>query len=190
MKYLGNVVNAYKVIARDFIKPQMTLVDATCGNGNDTLFLMKCLSNSGKLYAVDVQLEAIESTRMLMAQNGYQEGEHLILKHCSHECFDFLEADERVDFVVYNLGYLPKGDKGITTTVRTTLSSLASALERLKSGGLVIVLSYRGHEAGEEEAVHLEIFLSKLSQSLYDVCKLDFVNQKNTPPVMWIVEKK
>ncbi len=190
MKYLGNVVNAYKVIAKDYIKPGMTVVDATCGNGNDTLFLKSILNDTGKLYALDIQIEAVLRTKKLLNEHGYNEDETLSIMNRSHENFDFIPDGECFDFVVYNLGYLPKGDKTITTQYKTTLMSLNSALSKLNSGGLVVVLCYRGHESGAEEAKYLEDYLSSLEQKAFDVCQLDFINQKNAPPIMWIIEKK
>ncbi|MBF4693664.1 tRNA (mnm(5)s(2)U34)-methyltransferase [Fusibacter ferrireducens] len=189
MKYLGNVVNAYKIIANDYLKPGMTVIDATCGNGNDALFLKQKITHSGRLYAIDIQNDAIESTRALLKTNGYDEDENLVLKQCSHETFDFLKSEE-VDFIIYNLGYLPKGDKSIVTHFDTTLKSLNSAMYHLKHGGLIFILCYRGHEEGAEEFIHMNSFLANLSQSEFDVLKMAFTNQKNTPPLMWIVERK
>ncbi|GAU76985.1 class I SAM-dependent methyltransferase [Fusibacter sp. 3D3] len=190
MKYLGNVVNAYKIILRDYIKSGMTIVDATCGNGNDALFLKQSITETGRLYAIDIQREAIESTRRVLESNGYTESDTLILKQCSHENFYFLESGEQVDLVIYNLGYLPKGDKKITTHFESTLKSLVSALQCIKCGGLILILCYRGHEQGELEFRHIEPFLAELPQGEFDVLKMAFINQLNKPPVMWIVEKK
>lgn len=190
MKYLGNVVNTYKILAKDYLKPGMTAIDATCGNGNDSLFLKQCITKSGKLYALDIQKEAIEQTRNLLSLNGYEESECLIIKQCSHEVFDFLEPDEQVDLVIYNLGYLPKGDKKMTTHFETTLKSINSAMTCIKQGGLIFILCYRGHAEGEEEFHHIESFLTQQSQREFDVLKMAFINQQNKPPVMWIVERK
>ena len=190
MKYLGNVVNAYKIIAKEYLKPGMTVIDATCGNGNDSLFLKQQISDSGRLYAIDIQREAVEQTRSLLSSNGYEESDRLIIKQCSHEIFDFLGSDEQIDLVIYNLGYLPKGDKKMTTHFETTLKSISSAMTCIKPGGLIFILCYRGHVEGEEEFHHIDSFLTQLPQRKFDVLKMAFTNQQNKPPVMWIIEKK
>lgn len=191
MKYLGNVVNAFKVLSGTYLKEGMTVLDATCGNGNDSLYLKKLIGTRGVLYAVDVQEDAISATRRLFEEHGFVEDEALKLVLGSHDDLSFLEISDRLlDLAVYNLGFLPKGNKQITTEYDTTLKSLEQVLNYLKSGGLVFVLCYVGHNSGKLEAEHLGRFLTTLDQKFFDVARFEFVNQKNDPPLMWIVEKK
>ena len=48
-------------------------VDFTMGNGGDTLFLSKTVGESGRVYAFDIQEEALTSTRAHLEANGAPE---------------------------------------------------------------------------------------------------------------------
>jgi SAM-dependent methyltransferase len=116
------------------------VVDATCGNGQDTLFLSQLVR---WVYAVDIQEKAIEATKNLLGESNVS------LRLGSHA--DLSWVPEPVRLVVYNLGYLPKGDKSITTQTETTLQSLESALKIVEPGGAISVMCYPGHEEGQRE---------------------------------------
>lgn len=45
----------------------------------------------------------------------------------------------------YNLGWLPGGDKSITTMLEDTLESIEAAQRLVKHGGMISVMLYRGH---------------------------------------------
>lgn len=49
------------------------------------------------------------------------------------------------DCARYNLGWLPGGDKSITTELEDTLESIEAARRLVKSGGMISVMLYRGH---------------------------------------------
>ena len=48
-------------IIKEYITPYSIVVDATCGNGHDTLHLAQCRPK--RLYAFDIQEQAVASTR-------------------------------------------------------------------------------------------------------------------------------
>jgi tRNA A58 N-methylase Trm61 len=48
------------------VKPGSVAVDATAGNGNDTLFLAGLVGTSGLVLAFDIQPEALEKTRAVL----------------------------------------------------------------------------------------------------------------------------
>lgn len=185
MKYLGNVVNAFKILAGSYLKKGMSVLDATCGNGNDSLFLKELIGEEGMLYALDIQEEAIVRTKAILSSRANVK----IIKQ-SHEMLKNLFKEEELDAIVYNLGYLPKGDKAITTRYDSTIESISQALSIIKKGGLIFVLSYRGHLEGELEFQKLSSYLKNISQSEYDIAYIEFINQQNSPPVMWVIERK
>lgn len=129
------------------------VIDATCGNGYDTIFLAQLVEEAGQVIACDLQSQAIQQTEKCcsgLKQIEYRQGDHA-------ETFEQLQAEyeERVSAIVFNLGYLPAGDKEKTTQVPTTLKALSAGKKLLKSGGIFSILAYVGHPGGttEDEAV-------------------------------------
>ncbi|MBS6610117.1 MULTISPECIES: class I SAM-dependent methyltransferase [Peptoniphilus] len=157
-------------------------VDATIGKGNDTLKLLKVVGENGFVYGFDVQEDAIEKTRVLLKDfNNYK----LFLE--SHEHIDKIGA---ADLIIYNLGFLPGSDKKITTLKESTIISLEKSTKILNKGGIIIVVSYLGHENSFEERVAVDEFLKELDQRIFRVEKREFYNQKHNPPIVYLIEKR
>jgi len=183
------IVNTIKISREfilNFVKEGQVVLDCTVGNGNDTLTLAKCVGPTGKVYGFDIQKEAIERTKEKLTCENLDK--HVILILDGHENID-LYIEEELDFIIYNLGYLPGGDKRIITKKETTLISLEKALGLLKENGLLLVTCYIGHEGGLEEKNAVENFLMALDQKKYNVLKYEFINQRNNPPVLFSIEK-
>ena len=131
-------------------------LDATAGNGLDTLFLAELTKGKGGVHAMDLQQDALNRTCGLLEQHGLKERVITYLScHSKMETVLPANAKGRIRAITFNLGYLPKGDKSITTEPETTLTALRSAYEWLADNGVLSVLCYRGHPGGkaEEEAV-------------------------------------
>jgi SAM-dependent methyltransferase len=139
---------------REHLKTDDHVIDATCGNGKDTAVLAG-LVPEGHVYALDIQEAALEKARGMYENVSY----HL-------QCHTQLTQDERVRLVVYNLGYLPGGDKSITSETRTTLMSVARALELLPLGGALSITCYPGHAEGAREEKALQEWSKSLSQDV------------------------
>jgi tRNA A58 N-methylase Trm61 len=189
MKYriIINTLEIVKNFMKNCISDGSIALDCTVGNGNDTLLLAKLVGSSGKVYGFDIQNLAIENTRNLLNEHGFNDRVNLIKD--SHENID-LYINEKVDFIVYNLGYLPKGDKNIKTNKISTIISLNKALQLLNKNGLIVITVYTGHNGGIEEKEAIEEFLKKLDQRLFNVLKFDFINQINNPPILYCLEKR
>lgn len=140
------------------IKPGDRVIDATCGNGLDTLHLANLLQNSGALFAYDIQKKAIEETQKKTAHFS-----NIIYKNVSHASFE----EQDVKLIVYNLGYLPGSDKTITTLTETTLQSLESAKKALSKGGALSIVCYPGHKEGAKEAFFVERWAQEQNCSLF-----------------------
>lgn len=158
-------------------------VDMTIGNGNDTLFLC---NNFKYVYGFDIQNVAIDNTNNLLKENN-KSNYQLILS--SHEFVDKY-VKESIDCFIYNLGYLPKGDKSITTLAFSTINSLKKALNLLSKNGIIALAIYKGHENGKIEADEVDEFVKTLNQKEFEVVKYQFVNQINNPPYAIIIERK
>ena len=153
-------------------------VDATVGRGKDTLELAK---RSRMVYGFDLQKEALEEATELLRD---YEQIHLY-KLCHSKMKSVIK--EKVDLVVFNLGYLPKGDKDFTTRVNTTREAILAALDLLKSGGKILVVAYQ-HDEGKEEIKMLESL--ELPQQEVDLFRFTHVNGVKGPPEAWVFVKK
>lgn len=165
------------------------VIDATVGNGNDTVMLATAVEQIGKVYGFDIQREAIDSTKDKLLLTGLLPQTELI--HDGHENIkNYVPESQQISAAVFNLGYLPSGDKSIVTKAETTLSAINQCLERLRKGGLISIMIYYGHEGGLEEKEQIDNFVNELSQEDYQVLEYKFVNQKNYPPYLYIIEKR
>ena len=168
-------------------------VDATMGNGNDTLFLCQMAGKSGTVWAFDIQEQALDSTRSLLAEHGYenglQEGRiHLIQD--GHENMDqYLEA-ESADAVCFNFGYLPGGDHGVATRPDTSVTAVRKALDILKSGGMMSLCIYSGGDTGFEEKEAVLGFVKELPARDYTVIVNEYYNRGNHPPMPVFIFKR
>ncbi len=136
------------------------VIDATAGNGHDTLFLARLVGPDGQVTAFDVQEDAISATRTHLLGNGITD-ERVLLVHGSHSTLR-QHVDCPVSVVMFNLGYLPGSDHGCTTTCEETLIALAEGWEILRESGVLSVVCYRGHPGGMEEAAGVVEFAEGL----------------------------
>lgn len=165
--------------------PHMTFIDATCGRGNDTIYMANVLKTSGKVYSYDIQDIAIEYTKNELEKLNI---DNVILKLDSHE--NISEID--VDLIIYNLGYLPNGDKTITTKASSTINSLKKALTlmELNPQMLIIIVIYPGHSEGLIESTLLDEFVKNLPSNEYLVTKYLNYNRPTSPYIVTISKDK
>lgn len=175
----------------EYISEGDIVIDATAGNGRDTLALAKMAGSSGKVYAFDIQETAIKKTRNLLEKEGLLkrceliQASHLRIKELIPE-----GAKGKVAAVVFNLGYLPGGGKDITTQTETTLPAVVKALDLIRPGGIIAVTMYSGHPKGAEEKAALLRFAGQLRQREYHAAYISFINQRNQPPELLLISKK
>lgn len=186
-KFLNKVTEVNKVFIDKIVNPGDTVIDATMGNGYDTLYLAKLVGNAGKVYAFDVQEEALKSTKKKVERDNLQCYVELILD--GHENIDKYVKEE-VSCVLFNLGYLPRAKHNIITKPETTLQALEKSLNLLKPNGVISVAIYTGHEGGMDEKNEVCQYLNNLDQNYYNVLHMNFPNQVNNPPELILVEKK
>ena len=161
-------------------------VDFTMGNGNDTLFLSKTVGKNGRVYAFDIQEEALTSTRAHLEANGAPDNYTLICAS-HHRVREFVK--EPIKAGMFNLGYLPRsGKKGVTTMRETTMPAVEAAIDMLAPDGALIVAIYPGHEEGALEGDMLREYFKTLSK--YRICPSEF-HILNSPdsPYFFLVEK-
>src|ERR1700733_2746592 len=141
------------------VRPGSVVIDATVGNGNDTLYLARLLKGEGKLIGYDIQSQAIEQTKKRLEELSEEQAKIVILKLQSHAGFE----EEFAQLIVYNLGYLPRGDKSLTTKRDTTLQSIQCALNILTCDGAISITCYSGHPEGAREEDAIVAYLKNLS---------------------------
>lgn len=192
MREIESILGFAHRIARRALSPGDWAIDATAGNGHDTCALAEAVGPGGCVWGFDVQAQALRTTRRRLDEHDLSE--RVTLFKQGHETMpDALppEAEGHVAAVMFNLGYLPGGpDKTRTTTPETTLPALQAAAALLAEGGVLTVVCYTGHPGGAEEAQAVRRWAEALSQKRFRVLGYRFLNQKNDPPRLIVVEKK
>lgn len=161
-------------------------VDFTMGNGNDTLFLSRAVGESGRVYAFDIQEEALASTRAHLESNSAPENYTLICAS-HHRVREFVR--EPIKAGIFNLGYLPRsGKKAITTMRETTMIAVREAIDMLLPDGVLIIAIYPGHEEGALEGDMLREYFKTTSR--FEICPSEFhILNSPTSPYFFLVEK-
>ena len=177
---------AAEVLSR-VIREGDSVVDATMGNGHDTVMLAKLAGETGHVYAFDVQKQAVEKTREHLEAEGLLDR---VTLHCTgHENMaDYVPNGVRA--VAFNLGWLPGGDKTVTTHWNTTFRALDAALKLLLPMGVCTVCAYPGHEAGEEERLALTEYLAKLPPQRYNILRQTFINAGPGAPECFVIQRQ
>ena len=188
---MANDFRSARFWAAEMIEPAMypgaRAVDATMGNGHDTCWLCGLAGETGKVYAFDVQQAAVDRTRERLEQAGLVQRAQLFC--AGHERMAEL-INEEVDVIMFNLGWLPGAEHGVTTLVETTLRAVEAGLSILKEDGLMTVCIYPGHDEGTRELNALLDWAAKLDDRKYDALLKAYLNQPNYPPQMLAIKKK
>ncbi|MGN0710995.1 MAG: tRNA (mnm(5)s(2)U34)-methyltransferase [Anaerovoracaceae bacterium] len=192
-------------ITQNYVNQNGRAIDATAGNGHDTLALARKVGKNGYVLALDIQQEAIDNSRLLLeshketGQVKLVQGSHEFLKeHWQQYAAELKErgmiedADGfNPDAVVFNLGYLPKGDKNIVTKTDSSVKAVKAALELVKPDGIVTVTLYGGHEEGAKEKQAVLDFAASLNSGEFHVVYASMHNQgEKAPEILWITKKQ
>lgn len=161
-------------------------VDATMGNGHDTLWLCRQVGESGRVYAFDVQQQAVCSTAARLREAGMEQRARLFCVGHQHMA---QHVNMPADVIMFNLGWLPGAEHGVTTLRETTLMAVEAALGLLKKDGLLTICIYPGHEEGQRELDALMAWAAQLDAKKYDALVKTYVNQPNHPPRLLAVRR-
>jgi predicted methyltransferase len=191
MMKLDRILPYAKILLEKAVKSGDIVVDATLGNGHDTLFLAKLVGESGRVYGFDVQEEAIAASKTRLHKEGLLEG--AVLFHQGHETL----AENiptihhgKITGAIFNLGYLPGSDKTIVTKPETTIAAVNQLLEIMAPEGVIVLVIYHGHNEGALERDALLNFCCKINQKTAHVMRYQFINQQNNPPFIVAIEKR
>lgn len=160
---------AHEIIMQ-VLTPGEIAIDATVGNGHDTLFLAQRVGSEGKVFGFDIQQQALDAAWQQLRQAKLESV--VTLFHAGHELIPLLIPEHyagRVKAIMFNLGYLPGGDKHRTTGISTTLAALEASLTLLSAGGRITLLAYTGHPGGREEAEAVKSWAASLDPDLFRI---------------------
>jgi tRNA G37 N-methylase Trm5 len=186
MSYYENPVSFSHKIIKDYVKDGDFVIDATCGNGNDTLFLSGLVGETGKVFSFDIQKIAILNTKEKLNLSSFQNNACIILD--SHENMDKY-VDNNIKAVMFNLGYMPGGDHKVSTTYEKSIPAIKKALSLLCKNGIITIVIYSGGNTGFDEKNKVLDFLEKIDYTKYTTTLHSYINRPNNPPMVAVIEK-
>jgi 16S rRNA C1402 N4-methylase RsmH len=166
-------------------------IDATVGNGHDTVFLAQQVTPTGRVYGFDIQRTAIRATLETLQQHQLQDSVSLI--QASHaDMFTQIPIAEHgnIKAIMFNLGYLPKGDKSIMTESHSTLTALNAACQLLAPQGIITILAYPGHVGGDSETVSVDNWCQQLDSAQFVVNVVLSAIPGPAAPRLFVVQKR
>lgn len=188
---LPSAVKWAQLLLADRLQSGDIALDATTGNGHDTLFLSRCIGPTGHVYGMDLQAPAIVETHRRLIEAGLTEANFTLI-HAGHETMLTHVRPEhhgQIAGIMFNLGYLPGSDKTVITRTETTLTAIQAALQLLKPGGLLTIAVYPGHEGGAQEQSAITAWAAALPPRAWEVQHLRPVNRSASPPECWVIWK-
>lgn len=186
---IPNVLELAKSFIASALPTGGVALDGTVGNGNDTLFLAEQVGDTGNVFGFDIQAEAIERTRAQLEAMGVAESVTLI--HASHAFLeDYLPTATTLHAAMFNLGYLPHGDKSIITQSASTLAALGATFAKLVKGGVLTVVIYPGHSGGDEEAQAVLTWARTIPPEQAKVIWYQPLNSRRPAPSLIALQKR
>ncbi len=189
MKRISLVNTAHDLI-RDILHPGDIAIDATVGNGHDTVFLAEQVSPSGHVYGFDIQEAAIDSTLEKFRQASLSDC--LTLIRASHADMSDkipVHLHGKINAIMFNLGYLPGGDKSVITQTDSTLTALTIAARILAANGIITLLAYPGHQGGDLETDQVKNWCEQLDTEQFEINTIYSTEHKDTAPRLFVIRK-
>lgn len=177
-------------IAQQYLTLGDIAIDATVGNGYDTVFLVKQVGNRGKVFGFDIQQQAIESTRSrLKSENNTN---NLQLFHSSHHKIEQIipiAFHGRIKVIMFNLGYLPGSDKSIITQTVSTINALEQSIKLMAKLGVITITVYPGHTGGDMEALAIMQWSEVLVNGGKYSVETIYSSDKESAPRLYIIKR-
>ncbi len=197
------VAAALAALAPALAAEPFLLIDATAGNGQDTLFLADSAAPFPRAatHGFDIQPKALERAAARLfgagAAPGAGAGRRVHLHLAGHEtavetlgAFYAPAPPPRPAVVMFNLGFLPAADRRLTTRAATTVAALESLLPLLVPGGLISAHMYLGHPGGAEEAGAVRALIENLPEKDWSVALYAYPNKRLNPETLALVERR
>ncbi|CAM3767921.1 class I SAM-dependent methyltransferase [Mesobacillus zeae] len=188
---LERILPFAKILLEKAVSPGDIVIDATVGNGHDTVFLADLVGENGKVFGFDIQEAALESCMEKLVKRGLEKRAALFKTgHQNTKAWIPPEFHGRISGAIFNLGYLPGGDKSIVTIPDTTIAAVEQIFNMLSPQGVIVIVIYHGHPEGSAEKDILLQYAETLPQDKAHVLRYQFINQKNSPPFIVAIEKR
>ena len=198
-KVLKSILTFAHTLLSDTLQAGDIAVDCTMGNGHDTLFLANLVGKNGHVFSFDIQQAALENTQKLLTRHSIPNATHYegtkqrvtIIKgsHASLQSYLPIESSRNIKAAIFNLGYLPGGDKNICTTPDSTIQALEILIRLMLPNGIIVIVVYPGHEEGQTEAEQVVEYCKNLPISTVNVVEYRNLNHLNKPPFVIAIEK-
>lgn len=186
MDYAQNALGISHRFIAGHLKPGGVCIDATAGRGRDTLFMARLVGDRGRVLSFDIQPDAVESTRALLAAEGIRCAEVFL---ACHSKMDLYAERESADAIMFNFGWLPGGDHSKFSRFETSRIAVEKGLSLLKKGGVMSLCLYCGKENGYEEKEALLAFLKTTDPKRYSVLLTDYINRTGDPPIAVLITR-
>lgn len=173
------------------LRPGDIAIDATAGNGHDTTWLCQAVGQNGRVFAFDIQEEAIANTAEKLGELGLS-GRATLFQQ-SHDTMATAlppASHGAVSAIVFNLGYLPGGDRSIITQATTTLAAFNVGLGLLKPAGILCAVLYPAHPGGEREVRRILEWSKGLSPHRYQTEIIEHPTRNPASPFIITVVKR
>jgi len=181
-----DLLDLHKFFILKHLKEGDVAVDFTMGNGYDTEFLSRTVKETGHVYAFDIQKAAVDSTRARLASVNCPQN-YTLIHDSHHRVKDYVKTPIKAG--MFNLGWLPGGDKSITTLRETTLPAIEAAIELLDRDAILNVAVYPGHEEGDAEGKMICEYLAGISRHKICATKVNILNSPTSPYFIMIETK-
>ncbi|PJN91580.1 class I SAM-dependent methyltransferase [Bacillus sp. mrc49] len=188
---LDRILPYARILLEKTVQPGDIAVDGTMGNGIDTAFLAGLTGETGHVYSFDIQKEALQNTSVKLENEGLSNQCTLI--HDGHQHLsNYIRKEHagKITGAIFNLGYLPGGDKSIITEADTTTAAIEQLFGLLAPEGIIILVIYHGHPGGSQERDALMDYVQNFPQQKAHILKYGFINQANNPPFIIAIEKR
>lgn len=176
-----------QILLRNLISEGDTVIDATTGNGHDTVFLAECVGLSGRVQAFDIQEQAIRSAKAAVMAANF--GDRVEFHQLSHIRMAEHAEHGSVAAIMFNLGYLPGDDHDFTTQTKATLTAMAVAADLLQPGGILSVVCYPGHPEGALEAAQVEAWAASQAAFGWRTAKYAMIGTLQPAPFLLVSRK-
>lgn len=177
-------------IVRAAVKPGESVIDATAGNGHDTCFLARRVGQDGSVFAFDVQADAVQRTTDRLAREGLSPATVVQRDHAEMKQVIPNELRGQIAAVMFNLGYLPGGDRSIITAAHSSLIAIQTSLSLIRSGGVVTVLAYPGHSGGNDETARVQRLIEELPAEEFETSIRRSATTSETAPLLFVIVRR
>ena len=181
-----NTLSLNDKLFRESVPEGGLCIDATAGNGHDTVKLCGLVGPDGRVKAFDIQPRAVENTKKRLKELGLDNAEVILDSHAN---MDKYAGPGTVDFIVFNLGWLPGGDHSVFTHADSTTAAIEAGLRLLRDGGKISLSIYYGGRSGYEERDALLEYLAGLDPNRYTVLLTRFYNRTGDVPISAVIIK-